>query len=159
MEFNENIYVKTKKIIYNYLNNQFYNYTEDDISDIILKIYNKYNTYDNNIGSYSNWVICITKNHMLDCVKKLNKVDYYDTLHEFDFNDNVIEITYDHDIIYDRISSTISEYELSIFDLKYMKGYKNKEIADMFNITSSTVSNKINYIKTKIKNKGTKSLI
>ena len=37
--------------------------------------------------------------------------------------------------------------------MKYIGGYSHCEIGKEFNLTSSTVSNRINYIKTKLKKK------
>jgi DNA-directed RNA polymerase specialized sigma24 family protein len=35
--------------------------------------------------------------------------------------------------------------------MKYVQGYDYNEIGKEFNLTSSTISNKVNYIKTKLK--------
>jgi DNA-directed RNA polymerase specialized sigma24 family protein len=35
--------------------------------------------------------------------------------------------------------------------MKYLQGYDYNEIGKEFNVSSSTVSNKVNYIKTKLK--------
>ena len=43
------------------------------------------------------------------------------------------------------------EDELNMLQMKYIDGFNYKEIGEKFNITSSTVSNKINYIKTILK--------
>jgi RNA polymerase sigma factor (sigma-70 family) len=49
------------------------------------------------------------------------------------------------------ISSQISPSDYALLDMKYVQGYDYKEIGSEFQLTSSTVSNKINYIKTKLK--------
>jgi RNA polymerase sigma factor (sigma-70 family) len=49
------------------------------------------------------------------------------------------------------ISTQISAVDYTLLDMKYVQGYDYKEIGSEFQITSSTVSNKINYIKTKLK--------
>jgi DNA-directed RNA polymerase specialized sigma24 family protein len=49
------------------------------------------------------------------------------------------------------ISSQLSPEDFSLLNMKYIQGYDYNEIAQEFNLTSSTISNKINYIKSKIK--------
>jgi|ERR1035437_4354682 RNA polymerase sigma factor (sigma-70 family) len=49
------------------------------------------------------------------------------------------------------LSSQISPVDYSLLNMKYMQGYSHCEIGKEFNLTSSTVSNRINYIKTKLK--------
>jgi DNA-directed RNA polymerase specialized sigma24 family protein len=49
------------------------------------------------------------------------------------------------------ISTQISPVDYALLDMKYVQGYDYKEIGSEFQLTSSTVSNKINYIKTKLK--------
>jgi DNA-directed RNA polymerase specialized sigma24 family protein len=56
------------------------------------------------------------------------------------------------------ISSQISEDDFKYLNLKYIEGYNYSEIGDFFNVTSSTVSNRVNYIKTKLK-KNNKEII
>jgi DNA-directed RNA polymerase specialized sigma24 family protein len=49
------------------------------------------------------------------------------------------------------LSSQISPVDYSLLNMKYIQGYSHCEIGKEFNLTSSTVSNRINYIKTKLK--------
>ena len=49
------------------------------------------------------------------------------------------------------ISSQISPTDYGLLSMKYVQGYSHCEIGKEFNLTSSTVSNRINYIKTKLK--------
>jgi RNA polymerase sigma factor (sigma-70 family) len=49
------------------------------------------------------------------------------------------------------ISTQISAIDFSLLNMKYMQGYDYNEIGKEFNLTSNTISNKINYIKTKLK--------
>jgi RNA polymerase sigma factor (sigma-70 family) len=49
------------------------------------------------------------------------------------------------------ISSQLSPVDFTLLDMKYVQGYDYKEIGSEFQLTSSTISNKINYIKTKLK--------
>jgi len=49
------------------------------------------------------------------------------------------------------ISTQISPTDYGLLNMKYVQGYSHCEIGKEFNLTSSTVSNRINYIKTKLK--------
>ena len=49
------------------------------------------------------------------------------------------------------LSSQISPVDYGLLNMKYIQGYSHCEIGKEFNLTSSTVSNRINYIKTKLK--------
>ena len=51
------------------------------------------------------------------------------------------------------LSSQISPVDYDLLNMKYIGGYSHCEIGKEFNLTSSTVSNRINYIKTKLKKK------
>ena len=51
------------------------------------------------------------------------------------------------------LSSQISPVDYGLLNMKYIQGYSHCEIGKEFNLTSSTVSNRINYIKTKLKKK------
>jgi len=49
------------------------------------------------------------------------------------------------------ISTQISPTDFTLLDMKYVQGYDYNEIGKEFNVTSSTISNRVNYIKTKLK--------
>jgi len=49
------------------------------------------------------------------------------------------------------ISSQLSPSDYTLLNMKYIQGYNYCEIGQEFQLTSSTVSNKINYIKAKLK--------
>ena len=50
------------------------------------------------------------------------------------------------------VTTQLSPSDYTLLDMKYVQGYSYNEIGKEFQLTSSTVSNKINYIKTKLKN-------
>lgn len=49
------------------------------------------------------------------------------------------------------ISEQLSPKDFTLLDMKYVQGYDYGEIGKEFNVTSSTISNRVNYIKTKLK--------
>ena len=64
---------------------------------------------------------------------------------------NATSCTFENANAVNFISSQISPSDFALLDMKYIQGYNYKEIGNEFQLTSSTVSNKINYIKTKLK--------
>ena len=49
------------------------------------------------------------------------------------------------------ISDQITPQDFTLLDMKYVQGYSYNEIGSEFNLSSNTISNKVNYIKTKLK--------
>jgi RNA polymerase sigma factor (sigma-70 family) len=49
------------------------------------------------------------------------------------------------------ISNQLSPVDYRLLDMKYIQGYEYCEIGKEFNLTSNTVSNRVNYLKTKLK--------
>jgi RNA polymerase sigma factor (sigma-70 family) len=49
------------------------------------------------------------------------------------------------------ISNQLSPSDYTLLDMKYVQGYDYCEIGKEFNLTSNTVSNRVNYLKTKLK--------
>jgi len=49
------------------------------------------------------------------------------------------------------ISDQITPQDFTLLDMKYVQGYDYNEIGAEFDVTSSTISNRVNYIKTKLK--------
>ncbi len=49
------------------------------------------------------------------------------------------------------LSQQISSQDFTLLDMKYMQGYDYCEIGKEFNLSSDTVSNRVNYLKSKIK--------
>lgn len=49
------------------------------------------------------------------------------------------------------LSTQLSPVDFTLLDMKYVQGYDYCEIGKEFNISSTTASNRINYLKTKLK--------
>ena len=151
---------------------------EDDCSDILLKIFEKIDDYDINKSKFNTWVINIAKNHMIDKSRKqkplytsfmINNDDDFSNEHLFttnSFSDSYFmyePTSYycapDHDVEISSslsyLSTTISSVDLHMFCMKN-SGYNYKEIGLEFNMSESQISNKMNYTKSKLKEKGEK---
>ena len=176
----EILYNKYKEIVKNFLRSKYssYNDIEDDVSEIMIKIFINLNTFDIEKSKFKSWVFTISNNHMIDKWRNSNVtltgsntncVFSYSTI-ELNDNENLISnntyqynnksnfsttcaADYDFEInsSINFISNQLSAQDFTFLDMKYMLGYSYDEIGTEFNLTSSTVSNKVNYIKTKLK--------
>lgn len=173
----EILYEKYKIIIHNYLRSKYpKNYDiDDDVSEIMIKAIMNIKKFDDNKSKFKSWIFSIAKNHMIDkwrtntiTITGSNtnytySIDdnnvYFNqdmvTTSSGTFNDTTSYSTADYDfencssITY--ISSQLSPQDYTLLDMKYVQGYNYNEIGIEFNLTSTTVSNRVNYIKTKLK--------
>lgn len=170
------LYDKYKIIVSKFLRKNYYkNFDDDDVSEIMIKIFSNLNKYDENKSKFSTWVYHIVKNYMTDkwrCNGTImldesesmivsntfhnNTFTNYDTTNNNFIFDDSTKFENTNSINY--ITSQISPDDHLLLDMKYVQGYSYSEIGKEFNLTSSTVSNRVNYIKDKIK-KNNKSLI
>ncbi len=169
------MYDKYRIIVKNYLKHKYSNYSDidDDVSEIMIKMFYSLNSFDKTKSKFKSWVISIAKNYMIDkwrCgVATLNSFDNDNVTFTINnsgnmfIEDSIFSMTYDSGC-YDNCSSVnyiseqLSPQDFTLLDMKYVRGYDYCEIGKEFNLTSSTVSNKINYIKTKIKKNYSKEI-
>lgn len=157
-----NTYSKVIKnnIIYKYGHIE---YIDDDVSDIMIKVLLNIENYDSTISNLNTWIGSITKNHMIDKWRTSSPKKIYDLNYgedSPDYEDNQLSFAYtttntnEYDTInaLNHISKQVSVSDYNLLTMKYLWGYKYDEIADEVGTTSNTVSNRVNYIKTKLKN-------
>ena len=174
----ETLFEKHKKSVRNFLINKYslYQDLDDDVSEIMIKVFIKLETFDETKSKFRTWVFSIAKNHVIDkwrsgsCIKTINldnitltattdtayissnsyilsnsdniQLNPSFTVCNTDF-ENCSSISY--------ISNQLSAEDFTLLDMKYVQGYTHCEIGKEFNLTSSTISNRVNYIKTKLK--------
>ena len=181
----EILYEKYKKSVRNFLKNKYSIYydLDDDVSEIMIKVFMKLNTFDSSKSKFRSWVFSIAKNHMVDKWRNntisltggsnSNCVFSYSTTGaEIDgdntFPNTISTTTLDiggtfttnccsADFDFENCSSInfitnpITPQDYTLLDMKYVQGYDYKEIGSEFNVSSNTISNRVNYIKTKLK--------
>jgi RNA polymerase sigma-70 factor (ECF subfamily) len=175
----EILYDKYIKIIRDFIRDKYssYNDIEDDISEIIIKVFTRLETFDSKKSKFKSWVFSIAKNHMVDkwrcntitltsgasCTFSITADNDYNNAAYFTSNCDVGIMTFDESLnncdttefencsSISYITNQLTPQDYTLLDMKYMQGYNYNEIGKEFNVTSSTVSNRVNYIKTKLK--------
>lgn len=170
------------------MKHKYSNYSDidDDVSEIMIKIFYGLNSFDKTKSKFKSWVISIAKNYMVDkwrCntitlnssdnVVNFSNSNGFSTSNTIDatsnnsgnmfIGDGIFSMTYDSSCYencssVNYISEQLSPQDFMLLDMKYVQGYDYCEIGKEFNLTSTTVSNKVNYIKTKIKKNYSKDI-
>lgn len=136
---------------------------EDLTSDTVVKMLSNLLTYESDKANFRTWVITIADNTVINHKNKLsNNVEHFVYTHIEDIDKNeFIEIpsqesfeeTFSMSSTLNYITSDLDVDSTDMIHKKYVEGRTHKEIGVHYSITSATVSNKINYIKTKMRKK------
>ncbi len=165
------LYDKYKKRVTNFIKAKYPNHCDidDDVSEIMIRVFMNLKTFDSCKSKFNSWVFSIAKNYMIDkwrcnsCTTSTTSyiVDIgtfttsvdcvYSGTIGFDNNTISVSNTFENSNSINYISTQLSPHDFTLLDMKYVQGYNYDEIGKEFQITSTTVSNKINYIKTKLK--------
>lgn len=139
---------------------------EDDVSEILIKVFLNLNQYDVSKSSFNSWVINITKNYMIDKWRNTNISTIpcsYDNMYVTSTTFNALDYlpnnessnteinNFDNKSTLSYLSSQLSLDDYMMLDMKYNQGYNYSEIGKQFNLSSTTVSNRVNYLKTKLR--------
>jgi len=175
----EKLYNKYRKVIESFIKNKYKSGCdiEDDVSEIMIKIFLNIKTFNSSIAQFNSWVLTIAKNYMIDKWRcnsmKLTStntisIDWSEINSTstsgnspFTFTSNCTcsgniqysssNTCFENCDSINYITTQLSPTDYTLLNMKYMQGYNYCEIGKEFNLTSSTVSNKVNYIKTKLK--------
>lgn len=173
----ETLYNRYRKIVRDFILSKYSTYydLDDDVSEIMIKVFLNLKVFDVEKSKFKSWVLSITKNYMIDkwrstgTLQASSSLTVTSTNYEGSFynntttngNTNCLAFTsnagfstscsFENCNTVNFISTQLSPSDFTLLDMKYVQGYDYKEIGSEFQITSSTVSNKINYIKTKLK--------
>jgi RNA polymerase sigma factor (sigma-70 family) len=177
----EILYNKYSEIVKDFIRKKYSSYhdIEDDVSEIMIKVFTKLDGFDAEKSRFKSWVISITKNHMVDkwrcntiTLTSGNSCSFSITADNFSPN-TVYSSTSDDTMVLNNsnvfttrscdniefenrnsithISNQLTSQDFTLLNMKYVLGYNYNEIGKEFNVTSSTISNRVNYIKTKLK--------
>jgi len=110
--------------------------------------------FDDIKSKFSSWVFSIAKNHMIDKWRSNNVTLYSDNLstdNGYITSTSSSIIDFENNSSINFITEQLTPQDYTLLNMKYMQGYDYNEIGNEFNLTSSTVSNRVNYIKTILK--------
>jgi RNA polymerase sigma factor (sigma-70 family) len=175
LEAQNHLYEICKNNIEAYLKYKYPKYIDydDDVSEIITKIFDNLNLFDQNRSNLKTWIISITNNHIIDkwrdnkisSIKqnKKNNQTISEDINETFFSSSSTtqtnkNIDFETKDLVNYLYSQISYPDCELLDMKYVQGYTHEEIGNKFNLSSATISNRINYIKSKLK-KNNKDLL
>lgn len=176
----EILYEKYYKLVKDFLNNKYSTYydLDDDVSEIMIKVFIGLEKYDINKSKFMSWVFSIAKNHMIDkwrgktitltgsntnCTYSTTMADIgssfinssntgtIDVNNSYTTNYTSADYDFENCNSITHISAQLTPQDYTLLDMKYMQGYNYTEIGSEFNVTSTTISNRVNYIKTKLK--------
>ena len=182
----EILYKRYRKIVKDYILSKQRNYydIDDDVSEILIKVFMNIGEFREHISKFKSWVLSIAKNYLIDkwrcttaCCNTILSASANISLTSCSYNagsyfsnsfttsdvncisasngtittTNSTSCNFENANAVSFISTQLSPADYTLLDMKYVQGYDYKEIGSEFQITSSTVSNKINYIKTKLK--------
>lgn len=186
----ETLYKKYSKIIKKYLSNKYSNQIDldDNVSEILIKIFENINCFDKKKSSFQTWVINIAKNYMIDqsrtqffklkynsgtyTISNDGSINVGFTTENYSNNVTLKNTCYSYTIAQNYelpnvfletsdsinfISNNTNPNDYHLLTMKYKEGYNYNEMETEMGVSSSTLSNRINYIKTKLKktkNKG-----
>jgi RNA polymerase sigma-70 factor (ECF subfamily) len=110
--------------------------SEDLLMDIVLKAYEKFNSFNQKKGSFKNWIFTIAHNHLLNYWRDQNKKKTVDIeavqLNEKFTVDEKIAENVDKRIKMDHIQevfAAMNDKNSELLTLKYINDFNNKEIA------------------------------
>ena len=169
-------YDKYRVILRDYLTSKYPENCEieDDISEILIKIFTNLFRYDQEKSSPKTWIFAIAKNYMIDkfrCNVQLSgtitiansddliTLDNVSTSDVTNWNPDEGNWHYTNSYIADFencdalcfVSNSMSLPDFTLLDMKYNQGFSYNEIGQEFNLTSNTISNRVNYIKGKVR--------
>lgn len=180
----QQLYNKYRKIVDSYLKIKYPNNIEhdDNVSEILIKIFENIDQYDKKRAKFRTWVTKVANNYMIDNARKnennpiqasLDSVDgslsFYTTTDTttgdlsvnttncfttpISFTSQPDEQMETNDSL-DFISNKIGIKDFHLLNMKYGQGYDYKDMEKEMKMSSSTISNRVNYVRSKLKKKG-----
>ncbi len=155
----ESLYRQFFPKVYNYIYYRLLNrdQTDDLVSEIFTRIFEKLDTYDESKAQLSTWVFAVTKHALINERRRMKPTVSLDALH----NDNGVELPLDYDLQLSYIQSEerrqlykalarMSAREREIISMKYFEGMNNRTIASELDMNESTVSSVVFAAKKKL---------
>lgn len=170
------LYDKYSKIVKNFILNKYSNNcdVDDNVSEIMIKVFLNLSSYDVTKAKFKSWVCSIANHYMIDkwrcntisltsntaSINYTSSIDsnsfvidekINDTLYPSHCYSSTCSTSFDNCNSINYISNRLSPQDFTFINMKYNYGYDYNEIGKEFNMSSTTISNRVNYIKTKLK--------
>ena len=139
-------------IVRNILQNQ--SDIEECISDIHLKVWRSIESYSPEKGSFTAWLVSISRNTALDYLKRGNKQNEElkaETAGTFSLEDDILRRESGEEI--KRAVSTLSLEEQHIFYRKYYYMQRTAQIAAELGMTERSIEGRLYRLRKKLQNK------
>jgi len=158
----DQVYLTHKEKVLKYVKVKVYPHiecAEEILDDIFMKVYQNLITYDSTKSNISTWIFTITNNTLIDYFRSIKqeqaKVNFLDYKHYTDVMYNLnSDNTSDGDIMYNesivRIKKAINSMDetmQTVADLRFIKEYKYKDIANELDMPINTVKTHITRAK------------
>lgn len=134
----ETLYLETKRGVFAFLFTYFNHYedTEDAMQTVYLKIKMNIDKYKPGTNARA-WILQIAKNYALNEIKKSGRITYTDNL---DYVED--ETAVSSEGVMDVMKRVLNEEEQRIVTLHVLWNYKHREIADILECPTGTVTSK-----------------
>jgi RNA polymerase sigma factor (sigma-70 family) len=177
----EILYEKYTKSVNNFLKEKYssYNDFDDDVAEIMIKVFMKLESFDSKKSKFRSSIYSIAKNHMIDkwrsntitltgnstvlsvdanmgidisgYITSTSTGTIASNQSTFTTSNCCAGMEFENCSSINFITNQITPEDYTLLDMKYVQGYDYNEIGMEFNVTSSTISNRVNYIKSKLK--------
>lgn len=137
----ENIYRDYHSKVLGYIRSKINNLqdAEDLAADVFVKVYEKYDSFDNTKASVSTWIFTITRNAVIDYFRTSKD---YDEVPETIAADTSVEDEVCNNDMLDSLAKALrnlEERERDIIVMRYYEGVSLKDIADKMGISYAYV--------------------
>jgi RNA polymerase sigma-70 factor (ECF subfamily) len=167
----EELYNRYKKIVTKQIVNKypFNRDTDDDVSEVLIRVFEKLKSYDETKAKFITWVLNITENYMIDKSRSSsfqlnNNSSTYMTLDDgaitltsssspkcFYSTSITPDLNFENEDALDFIYDKIGIQDFHLLNMKYGEGYDYKDMEKEMGVSSTTISNRVNYVKSKLK--------
>ncbi len=134
----ESLYLKTARGVYAFLQTYLHNHhdIEDALQTVYLKI--KQNAFRFNRGTNGRaWILQIAKNHAIDLLRKTR----YDAPLE-QVQSAYVQSEFSEGTVIKAMNKVLDEQEQRVVVLHVLWGYKHREIADILDMPTGTITSK-----------------
>lgn len=132
--------------------------SEEALQDVLVKIWNKSDYYDDTKGRLYTWMLNIARNTAIDKVRsKINKQNSKTDTHDILVHESIGSTAIKPEIIgVKELTNLLSTEQKEVIELAYFQGYTQQEIADELNMPLGSVKTKVRsaliFLKEHLKN-------